>query len=281
MIMNIQDCADNYIMKMFFPISFKKEFEMKHNVVIFVSLLVLCFVCLPLSAQPNVNSIETILIDDFDVADAVDWTWGIRASNGIYVNRDLGEIYPKMGTTPGIPNSLVTYREEDDPEALVLGVQTKYNRKGNNWFEVYPQMTDTASGEVVPYEVPLKGHVTHFDFWVWGANYMYYIDLLVRDADGAVHVIKAGNLAFSGWKNLVIKVPTWMRQRSRLRSGPETLTFLGFRVRTDKEEYVDDFRVFFDQIRYASYTLSDIYDGYYLSDVEFGSPVNNATGGSN
>ncbi len=252
---------------------------MKHNVVIFVSLLVLCFFCLPLAAQPNVNSIETILIDDFDVAEAVDWTWDVRASESIYVNEDLGEVYPKLGTTPGIPNSLVTYRDADDPEALVLGVQTKYDRKGNNWFELYPEITN-ENGEVVPYEVPLKGHVTHFDFWAWGANYMYYLDLLVRDADGAVHVIKAGNLAFSGWKNFVIKVPTWMRQKSRLRSGPETLTFLGFRVRTDPTEFVDDFRVFFDEFKYATYTLSNIYDGYFLSDVDFGESVNQE-GGAN
>ncbi len=242
---------------------------MKHYCIIFVSLLVLCFFCLPLTAQPNVNSIETILIDDFDVPESVEWTWGVRASDSIYVNEEIGEVYPISGYTPGMPNSLEVYRQEGDPEAQVLGVQTRYHRKGNNWFEVYPQMTN-ENGEMVPYEIPLMGTVTQFDFWVWGANYMYFLDILVRDADGAVHVIHAGNLAFSGWRNVVIKVPTWMRQESRLRSGPENLTFVGFRVRTHPNEYVDDYRIFFDQLRYASYTLSNIYDGYFLSDVEFG-----------
>ncbi len=276
----MQYCADKYIVKMFFPISFKKEFEMKHNVVIFVSLLVLCLVGVPLSAQPNEHSIETIMIDDFDVADAVDWTWAVSPSVLGYIDQESGETLLSLGVTPGIPNSLVLYRDEDDPEAQVIGVQAKYQRKGNNWFELYPQMANDT-GEVVPYEVPLKGQVTHFDFWVWGANYMYYIDILVRDADGAVHVIKAGNLAFSGWRNLVVKVPTWMRQKSRLRSGPETLTFVGFRVRTDPNEYVDDFRIFFDELKYATHTLNNIYDGYYLSDVEFGEQVIKPVQGAN
>ena len=48
------------------------------------------------------------------------------------------------------------------------------------------------------------------------------------------------------------------------------MTFVGFRVRTDPDEYVDDFNIFFDQLKYTTNTLSNIFDGYELKDIEFG-----------
>ncbi|MBR6914277.1 MAG: flagellar filament protein FlaA, partial [Treponema sp.] len=137
-------------------------------------------------------------------------------------------------------------------------------RKGENWFEVYPAKDGKA------FEIPLKGTVTQIDFWVWGANYLYFIDLLVRDADGRVYTLPAGQLTFNGWRNVIVSIPTYIRQRSRLRSGPKTLSFVGFRVRTDPNEYVDDFNIFFDQLKYTTNTLSNIYDGYELTDIDFG-----------
>ena len=47
------------------------------------------------------------------------------------------------------------------------------------------------------------------------------------------------------------------------------MTFVGFRVRTDPDEYVDDFNIFFDQLKYTTNTLSNIFDGYELKDIEF------------
>jgi len=249
---------------------------MKHYGLVCVSLILAVCVCLPLSAQPNAKSVETILIDNFDVPANQDFSWGIQASKSVYVNEEKNEVYPRMGYFAGIPNSLQVYREEGDPEAQVLGVQIKFQRKGNNWFEIYPQKKD-ESGEMKPYEVPFKGIVNQIDFWVWGANYLYYLDILVRDANGRVHVLNAANLNFYGWKNVVVRVPSWIPQRSRLRSGPKTMNFVGFRIRTDPKEYVDDFTIYFDQLRYASNTLSNVYDGFKLQDTDF----SNASGGTN
>ena len=112
---------------------------------------------------------------------------------------------------------------------------------------------------------------------VWGANYLYYLDVLVRDANGRVHVLSAANLNFYGWKNVVVRIPSWIPQRSRLGSGPKTMNFVGFRIRTDPKEYVDDFMIYFDQLRYASNTLSNVYDGFKLQDTDF----SKASGGTN
>lgn len=223
----------------------------------FVNLALLFALCVPAFSQPSSKSVETFVIDNFDTEQ--EWTWNVNAS------RFIAEGYPKYGYFDGMPNSLKPLRRDGDPDPKVFGVQVAYNRKGDNWFEVYP----AQDGE--PYEVPLIGSVDHFDFWVWGANYLYFLEVLVRDANGRVHVLPAGNLAFNGWKNVVVSIPGWLTQHSRLRSGPETMFFVGFRIRSDSSEFVDDFTIYFDNIKYISNSLSFIYDGYELRDTDFGS----------
>ena len=93
---------------------------------------------------------------------------------------------------------------------------------------------------------------------------------MIRDADGRVYTLPATTMAYKGWKNIIVQIPSSIRQHSRLRSGPKSLTFVGFRVHTDPDEYVDDFNIFFDQLKYTTNTLSDIYDGYDLSEADFG-----------
>ena len=178
------------------------------------------------------------------------------------------------GYYEGIPNSLRMLLKGSGENHQVFGVKTAFNRKGDNWFEVYP----TKDGKA--YEIPFIGDVSTIDFWVWGANYNYTLEVLVRDALGRIHVLQAGNLAFKGWKNLIINVPGYIQQHSHLRSGPENLTLVGFRVRSDAEEYVDNYVIFFDQLKYTSNSLSYIYDGYELNEVDFGDSDSSSNGNS-
>ena len=231
---------------------------MKKCVVISGALILGLALCLPVSAQPSSRAVETIVVDNFDTDDA-EWSWSVRAS------RYITDGYPIVKKFEGIPNSLLPYRKDDDPTAMVLGVKTKFHRKGDNWFEVYP-----SSGEEEPYEIPFVGTVTQIDFWVWGANYNYRLELLLRDADGMVHILKAGTLKFNGWRNVVVPIPASIKQHSRFHSGRPNLTFVGFRIRTDVNEAVDDCVIYFDQLKYTTNTLAVIYDGYTLKDADFG-----------
>lgn len=235
---------------------------MKKGVVILGGLVLALAFCVPAVAQPNTKAVETIVIDNFDTPDAVDWTWDVQAS------RFVTQGYPILRTFEGIPNSLRPYHKDSDPAALVLGVKAAFDRKGDNWFEVFP----SQNGE--KYEPEFIGTVTQIDFWVWGANYNYRLEVLVRDADGRVHVLKAGSLQFEGWRNVVINIPTYIRQHSRFRSGRRNMTFVGFRIRTDVSEAVDDYVIYFDQLKYTTNTLSNIYDGYDLKDSDFGESAN-------
>ena len=229
---------------------------MKKGCKLFLSVLVAMVGCVPVFSQPNRRSVETFIVDNFDTEQ--EWTWTVRAS------RYVAEGYPKTGMFDGIPASLRVLRRDGDPDPKVYGVQIAFNRKGDNWFEIYP------AKDGAPYEVPLIGTVTQMDFWVWGANYRYFIDLLVRDADGRVHTLPAGNLLYKGWRNVVVNIPGWIVQSSRLRSGRRAMTFVGLRVRTDPEEFVDEFKIYLDQIKYTTNSLENIYDGYELQDANFG-----------
>jgi hypothetical protein len=40
-----------------------------------MSLVLFMLFCLPVVAQPSTKSVETIIIDDFDSADAHEWKW--------------------------------------------------------------------------------------------------------------------------------------------------------------------------------------------------------------
>ncbi len=234
---------------------------MKHGVLFNVSLvLLLVAICLPVVAQPSAKAVETFVIDDFDSADGKDWKWNVNAS------RFIAEGFPKTAYVAGIPNSLKPFREADAPEAKVLGVKVSYDRKGDNWFEVYPTDADGKN-----YEIPLKGMVSMIDFWVWGANYRYTLEILVRDSDGRVNVLPCCVTSFNGWRNVIVNIPTSINQQSRLRSGPKSLTFVGFRVRTDPAEFVDDYSIFFDQLKYTTNMLNNIYDGYDLNSIDFDS----------
>ncbi|MBR5867312.1 MAG: flagellar filament protein FlaA [Spirochaetaceae bacterium] len=235
---------------------------MKQSVCVFVSLVLMVLFCVPVFGQPSSRSVETISIDNFDTADEKDWTWATQAS------RFVTGGYPKMSYFDGIPSSMAYLRKEGT-EPKVLGVKAVFDRKGDNWFEVYPSVTNDK-GETVNYEIPFVGLVSQVDFWVWGANYLYFLEILVRDAEGRVHVLPACDMGFEGWRNVVVNIPTYIRQQSRLRSGPETMSFVGFRVRTDPNEFVDDFVIYFDDLKYTTNVLKNIYDGYELRKLDFG-----------
>ena len=100
----------------------------------FVILSILFAICVPVFSQPNSKSVETFLIDNFDTDQ--EWTWTTNAS------RFIAEGYPIINKFPGLPNSLKPFYKNSENEPLVLGVKTAYNRKGDNWVEIYPVKDD-------------------------------------------------------------------------------------------------------------------------------------------
>jgi hypothetical protein len=54
-----------------------------------------------------------------------------------------------------------------------------------------------------------------------------------------------------------------------LRTGRTDLSLVGFRVRSDSNEAVDDYVIYFDQLKYTTNTLANVYDGYDLRNADF------------
>ena len=228
---------------------------MKKAVVLAGSLILAFAFCVPLVAQPNAKSVETQVIDNFDT-DAP-WQWSAQGS------RMCTTGYPIVKKFEGIPNSLVPL-QKPDVKAMVLGMKTKFNRKGDNWVEIYP----TKDGK--PFEYEFVGTVKQIDVWVWGANYNYTLEMMVRDGNGRVYVLPVTDLNYKGWKECIVTIPTSILQHSTLRSGRPNMSFVGFRVRSGADAPVDDFVIYFDNLLYATNTLDSIYDGYTLQRQDFG-----------
>ncbi|NLM01641.1 MAG: flagellar filament protein FlaA [Treponema sp.] len=244
---------------------------MKHGVLVLMIFMLFALFCAPVFAQPSTKSVETLMLDNFDTegeqnyqfhGKTYNWTWALRTS------RFIADGFPKAGYFNGVPNSLRPLQAED-AEPKVYGVQVAFDRKGDNWFEILP-VAEGDDGEQSSFEIPLSGLVKQMDLWVWGANYAYVLEAMIRDSDGRVHVLRATPLNFNGWRNIVINIPSSIRQQSRLRTAPQNLSFVGFRVRTDPNEYVDNFSIFFDQLKFTAHTLNNIFDGYELKAVDFG-----------
>ena len=240
------------------------------------AVLLLGVLALPVSAQDRPINYETYIVDTFDDAGDVDWNWVAVGS------RFVTDGYPLVKYFDGMPGAMRIIQSSSDGEDKVLGIQFKFNRQGDNWVDIIPMMAG-ESGEDAPYEIPFRGVVSRLDMWVWGSNYMYQLEVLLRDYQGRVHSLPMGWLNYEGWRNLAVNVPTSVPQTSRYVSEDTSLKFVGFRIRTSQRERVDSFEVFFDQFRVLTDTYRSSYDGYEFANADFSDGVtssNNAGGGN-
>ena len=221
--------------------------------------LLLGVLCLPVSAQDRPINYETYIVDSFDNAGDVDWTWIAAGS------RFVAEGYPVVKYFDGMPGSLRFIQADPNGDYKVLGIQFKFNRQGDNWVDIFPM----REGEEEPYEIPFRGAVTRLDMWVWGGNYMYQLEVLLRDYQGRVHSLPMGWLNYEGWRNLAVNVPSSISQASRYTGEDTSLKFVGFRIRTSPRERVDNFEVFFDQFRVLTDTYMSNFDGFEFARADF------------
>ena len=234
---------------------------MKHGGLVFAGIaLMLLFAFAPLTAQSSSINYQTYMIDTFDDPEGQDWAYHAVGS------KFVTDGYPVLKYIDGMPHSL-RVMQEDPEKAKFLGMQVKFNRKGDNWVDIIP----TKKGEkgLEAYEIPFKGRIHRLDMWVWGAGFYYYIEILVRDCEGRIHALPLGYVNFKGWQNMHVTVPTNIPQASRYLGNKNKLTFVAFRIRTSPGERVDDFKIYFDQFKALTDAFVDSFDGYELGEVDF------------
>ena len=214
---------------------------------------------------------ESIVLEFFNDEASHEWTigsktysfdfgWALDASK--FASTIDDESFPKMTYVPAWPQAYYGINSQGK-DIKSLGIWGKFDRRGYNWVDVYP-----VDGDGEPFEIPIPGRVSYFDMWVWGANLQYYIEIYIRDWQGVVHTLYLGNIAYQGWKNLRVQVPTSIPQAKRVLPRLASLQFIKFRIWTTPVERVDNFYVYFNHFKVLTDTFETLFDGNDLADPD-------------
>jgi len=222
---------------------------------------------------------ESIVLDDFSGDSLHTWTFGgktyeydfeWKSDASKFASNVDDEAYPKMTYVPSWPMALYgTNRDERDIKSL--GIWGKFDRRGYNWIDIYPVLSGSENDdneELETFEIPIPGRIQYLDMWVWGSNLNYYLEAYFRDHQGVVYNLYMGSLAFQGWKNLRVRIPTNIPQSKRVLPRLAGLTFVKFRIWTTPMERVDNFYVYFNHMKVLTDTFESLYDGDELADPE-------------
>ncbi|MDR3343875.1 MAG: flagellar filament outer layer protein FlaA [Treponema sp.] len=236
---------------------------MKHGSFRAICLILLaCIAVLSAFGDENAVALESIVLETFDHTDESVYDWKVSASK--FATKTDEETFPKVTYVATWPAALFgSNRDEQDLKSL--GIWGRFDRRGYNWVDVYPV---AAGGEedAEAVEIPIPGRVRYVDMWVWGSNLKYYIEAYFRDYQGRVYTVKLGSIAYEGWKNLQVAIPSSIPQAKKVLPRLAPLTFIKFRIWTQPNEQVDNFYIYFDQFKVLTDTFEAPYDGDELAN---------------
>jgi len=157
------------------------------------------------------------------------------------------------------------FRGNDSQNQIMsFGIHGRFDRTGYNWIDIYPVLADDPDER--PYEIDIPGRILNMDMWVWGSNHRFYIEVFLRDYRGVVHSLRLGDLAYIGWRNLSVNIPSTIAQSRRTLPALQALKFVKFRIWTTPSERVDNFYVYFNQLKIWTDMFESLYDGNELAD---------------
>lgn len=219
-----------------------------------------CVVVFSGFGDDETSSFETRILDSFN-GDS-EYTWKTDASKFVTKKDDASVL--KLIYVDAWPMAAFGLNREGK-EIKSLGLRGSFDRQGYNWVDLYPVKN---GDEENPAEIPIPGRVKNFDVWVWGSNLKYDIEIFLRDYKGVVHSLKLGSIAYRGWKNLRVNVPSTIQQGKRILPAYAGLTFVKFRIWTRPEEKVDDFFIYFKQLQILTDVFESLFDGNELADPQ-------------
>jgi hypothetical protein len=213
----------------------------------------------------NTSQLETIILDSFDGDSG--YTWKIQGSK--FATKRDGEEFPKLDYVATWPTQVFGQNEEGK-ELKSLGIWGNFDRRGYNWIDIYPTggggEAEGDGGEDAPTPIPMPGRSQIVDVWVWGSNLNYQLEAYVQDFRGITHVLPMGSIHFAGWKNMKVSIPKTIPQGKRVLPRLESLTFVKFRIWTGPTEPVNNFYIYFDQLKLLTDTFETHYDGEDLAN---------------
>jgi hypothetical protein len=211
--------------------------------------------------------LQTVILESFNGDDNAAYVWKTDASRFITRTEDLS--FPILSFVDAYPNQAFRVsRTNPNPDPLrSLGIHGRFDRKGYNWIDIYPVRADDPDAK--PVGIPIPGRVRTMDMWVWGANLRYYIEVYIRDDNGVPYALKLGDISFRGWRNLSVNIPTNIPQSRRTLPSHAGLQFIKFRIWTQPVERVDNFYIYFKQLKILTDVYEALFDGSDLGDPDF------------
>jgi hypothetical protein len=215
--------------------------------------------------------LEAIVMESFEDGESP-YEWRKDAS------KFVTEGYPKVQPIATSPAAL--------PESsMSLGINSSFTRRGYNWVDVYPVGPDNGE-KGIGFDLP--GRVQYLDMWVWGSNLNYTIEVYFRDYQGMIRSVNLGSIAYEGWKNLRVQIPSNFLQTKKVLPNLAPLRFIKFRIWTSPTEIVDQLDprfpgnpldpknpgkytgvfIYFDNIRILTDVFEAPYDGRELENIE-------------
>ncbi|MCL2214532.1 MAG: flagellar filament outer layer protein FlaA [Treponema sp.] len=250
---------------------------MKHSSFKIICLIIwACLTVFSAYGQTSAVTLESRILESFNGDDNAPYIWktdssrfisALRNPDGSEAKDDNGitKRYPITAYVDAWPIAVFGYnRTPDSPAVRSLGLNGQFDRMGYNWIDLYPVLADDPEGK--PYEIPIPGIVKNIDLWVWGSNLRYYIEIFVRDYRGVVHPIRLGDISYPGWRNLDVNVPSHIAQIRHILPSYAGLTFVKFRIWTQPSERVNNFYIYFKQLKVLTDMYNPLYDGNDLSD---------------
>jgi hypothetical protein len=159
-----------------------------------------------------------------------------------------------------------TTKKYTDFSGSCLGLKLSFNRQGYNHVDLVPLAS--VNGKYEADLVPFRGKVRQVDFYVWGANYNYYMEMVVMDYKGIEHRLDVGSIRHIGWKNFIVEIPNYIPQSTTYISKIQTLRLVKLVVWTYPQEKVTGAYVYIDQIKYLTDVSNTMYDGYELGNPD-------------
>ena len=218
------------------------------NICILTFFFCISIVAIFAQSGENVEIINAVTMESFDSVDA---GWSVRGSrfiDGQFLDSRIVEAWPNQlfGNNP--------------PETLrALGVRGAFTNRGHNFIEILPP----GDG------INLPGIVKELELWVWNAARNYYVTAELQDYRGVYHTIELGDINYLGWGRLSVRIPNSVLQTEKRNANVDQLRLIKLVLWTDPTENVDDFQVYFDELRVLSDTFQKRVDGEELADPEF------------
>ena len=197
------------------------------------------------------QKLKEVSISKFE--DAGFWT--------VEMNQDMG--IPTLRRLSGGPLDKKPIPNEEKlglsgNDKFVLGVKVQFYRRGNVSFFIRPERP-----------LPVEGIAKTLSVWVVGRNTPHVLKVLVSDQFGNKAEITMGKLNFTGWKKMVVAVPTTIKQRDYHYMNKQGIKIEGFEIDCDPAEaygsyfiYLDDLRVVTDLFSEETRDVDDMMDNW-------------------